>query len=149
MDQPDGAQTDAETATITSESVTVRRSPRYYRFMFAGAAVFAVIALILTFSFPAQPGYDRSQILGFLLLVAVVAGVAVGAVAALVIERATARMGRVLLADRLDVHANPVAADPGEPRRQRQPAPQPAAAEPAGPSEASDIHDPSSNPIDT
>ena len=56
-----------EHGTVTESSVRVKRSPRYARFMIAGAAVFAVIALILTFAFPANPTYDRGAVFGFLL----------------------------------------------------------------------------------
>jgi flagellar biosynthesis protein FliR len=83
---------------VTEDSVTVQRSPRYFRFMLAGAILFAVVALILTFAFPAQPGYDRGQIFGFLLLGGIVLGIAVGAVIALIVGWVTGRRARTVAA---------------------------------------------------
>jgi hypothetical protein len=91
---------------ITTESeVTVRRAPRYGRFMLAGAIFFAIVALILTFTFPAQATYSTGQVFGFLLVAALVVGVAVGAVVAIVVDRITGRRARTVLADRLDVRS--------------------------------------------
>jgi uncharacterized membrane protein len=99
-DQPEPAATETEERT----EVSVRRSPRYFRFMLTGAVVFAVVALILTFAFPSNPTYDRGTVFGFLLAVCAVVGVVVGAVVALLLDRATARRARRVEADRIDVH---------------------------------------------
>ncbi|WP_285115289.1 MFS transporter [Leifsonia sp. fls2-241-R2A-40a] len=89
--------------TVTPAEVSVRRSPRYFRFMITGAVLFGIIALILTFSFPENPTYDRGSVFGFLLAVCATIGVAVGAVVALLLDRATARRARSVQADRIDV----------------------------------------------
>ncbi|MEO6827933.1 MAG: hypothetical protein ABI255_03410 [Microbacteriaceae bacterium] len=105
--EPDPTPSDtAEAATITPESVLVRRSPRYFRFMFAGAVVFAVIALILTVTFPAQQSFSRMQVFGFLLLIGVVVGIAFGSIVALMVERSGRRKGQKVVADRLEVRAS-------------------------------------------
>src|SRR5260370_37058730 len=83
---------------VTEDSVTVQRSPRYFRFMLAGAILFAIVALILPFTSPEQPGYDRGQIFGFLLLGGIVVGIAVGAVVALVVGWVTGRHARTVAA---------------------------------------------------
>ncbi|MEY9852096.1 putative membrane protein [Leifsonia sp. EB41] len=90
-------------ATVTEAEVRVHRSPRYFRFMLTGAIVFAVIALILTFAFPANPTYDRGQVFGFLLAICATIGVAVGALVALLIDRRVSRRARTVQADRIDV----------------------------------------------
>ncbi|MEY9954052.1 hypothetical protein [Leifsonia sp. EB34] len=90
-------------ATVTEAQVRVHRSPRYFRFMLTGAVVFGVIALILTYSFPANPTYDRGQVFGFLLAICATIGVAVGALVALLIDRAVTRRARTVQADRIDV----------------------------------------------
>lgn len=115
-----------ETGTTTSSEVSVSRSPRYARFMLAGVLLFALVALILTFSFPQGHGYDAGQVFGFLLLFGAVAGVALGAVVAIVVDRVASRRARTVIADRIDVRA---AAD-------EQAAPQ----TPADPGEAPDTH---------
>lgn len=86
---------------ITDDVVTVRRAPRYGRFITLGALVGAVVALILTFAFsgqPAQPelepGFDKGQVFGFLLLLCGVIGATLGAVVALVIDRRSVNRAR-------------------------------------------------------
>jgi hypothetical protein len=92
-----------EQATVTEAAVRVQRSPRYFRFMITGAVVFAVIALILTYSFPENPTYDRGAVFGFLLAICATVGVALGALVALLIDRAATRRARTVQADRIDV----------------------------------------------
>lgn len=92
-----------EQATVSEAAVRVHRSPRYFRFMLTGAVVFAVVALVLTFSFPANPTYDRGSVFGFLLAICATIGVALGALVALLIDRAATRRARVVQADRIDV----------------------------------------------
>ena len=89
---------------VTDDVVTVRRAPRYGRFITLGALVGAVVALILTFAFSGQPvdpalalGFDKGQVFGFLLLLCATIGAAVGAVVALVIDRASARRAKSVL----------------------------------------------------
>ena len=86
---------------VTDDVVTVRRAPRYGRFIVLGALVGAVVALILTFAFsgqpadPAlQPGFDKGQVFGFLLLLCGTIGATLGAVVALVIDRSSAKRAR-------------------------------------------------------
>jgi len=92
-----------EQATVTEAAVRVQRSPRYFRFMITGAVVFAVVALILTYSFPENPTYDRGAVFGFLLAICATIGVAIGALVALLIDRAATRRARTVQADRIDV----------------------------------------------
>ncbi|MGH1550564.1 hypothetical protein ACRAWB_15855 [Leifsonia poae] len=102
-DSPAVPEQPEETETVTPAEVRVRRSPRYFRFMITGAVLFAIVALILTFSFPENPTYDRGSVFGFLLAICVTIGVALGAVVALVLDRTTARRARSVQADRIDV----------------------------------------------
>ncbi|WP_022882090.1 hypothetical protein [Gryllotalpicola ginsengisoli] len=82
--------------------VEVRRHPKYWNFMLLGAVVFAIAGLVVTFAMPydAQTAtYSRGTVLGFTLLIAVAAGLALGAVAALVAERVTRRSIRLVEAE--------------------------------------------------
>ncbi|WP_431219112.1 hypothetical protein [Leifsonia xyli] len=119
-DTPDGDEQLEE--TVTPAEVRVRRSPRYFRFMITGAVLFAFVALILTFAFPANPTYDRGSVFGFLLAICVTIGVAIGAVVALLIDRATARRARSVQADRIDVRI-PESPEPPARREASQPEP--------------------------
>lgn len=109
-------------ATVTEAAVRVQRSPRYFRFMITGAVVFAVVALILTYAFPENPTYDRGAVFGFLLAICATVGVALGALVALLIDRAATRRARTVQADRIDVRLpdsetdSPSGSEPGDPR---------------------------------
>ncbi|GIT78945.1 hypothetical protein LLS1_06140 [Leifsonia sp. LS1] len=106
-----------EQASVTEAEVRVHRSPRYFRFMLTGAVLFAIVALVLTFSFPENPTYDRGSVFGFLLAIGVAVGVAVGSVVSLIVDRSTSRRARSVQADRIDVHIpveEPEDAEPGE-----------------------------------
>ncbi|WP_255368972.1 hypothetical protein [Agromyces sp. CF514] len=82
---------------VTSDTVRVRRAPKYGRFMTLGAGLGAVVALVLTLAFtPEQSefvpvGFDGGQVFGFLLLICASIGVALGALVALAFDRALAR----------------------------------------------------------
>lgn len=109
-------------ATVTEAAVRVQRSPRYFRFMITGAVVFAVVALILTYAFPENPTYDRGAVFGFLLAICATVGVALGALVALLIDRAATRRARTVQADRIDVRLpdsetdSSSGSEPGDPR---------------------------------
>lgn len=89
---------------VERDVVTVRRAPRYSRFMTLGALVGAVVALILTVSFPANDEFDQGQVFGFLLLACATIGLALGALVALVIDRATARRAKSVAAEHETIH---------------------------------------------
>jgi hypothetical protein len=103
VERSDATEDQPETeALLYEESVRVRRSPRYWRFMLTGAVVFAIVVFIVTYSLPQGSGYDRNTVFGFMLLVGVAVGITLGAVAALLADRVT-RRGRTVVADRVDV----------------------------------------------
>ncbi|RFA17953.1 hypothetical protein B7R23_14950 [Subtercola boreus] len=87
---------------VGDDTVTIHRSPRYFRFMTAGAIVGLIIALVLTFVFPEPPGFNPAQIFGFLGLLFVVVGVAAGAVVALVIDRASRHGAKTIRVERIE-----------------------------------------------
>lgn len=96
---------------VTSDTVTMRRAPRYGRFITLGALVGAVTALILTFAFSGEPTvegelieFDKGQVFGFLLLICATVGAALGAVVALLIDRTTARRVRSVTVEHESTH---------------------------------------------
>ncbi|WP_148040102.1 MFS transporter [Cryobacterium tepidiphilum] len=97
-EMPVSPETAAEPEPVQTQ-VVVRRSPRYNHFMILGAIVGALVALILTFAFPANPTYDRGQVFGYLLLVGVAIGVGLGALVALILDRIVGRKGTSVIAD--------------------------------------------------
>ncbi|WP_227497095.1 hypothetical protein [Planctomonas psychrotolerans] len=85
--------------------VTIRRSPRYLRFMGVGAILGLVLALILTMTFEAGLDYTRTQIFGFLALLAVVLFGTLGGIVALVLDRVGSRRASTVEAERVNVHS--------------------------------------------
>lgn len=89
---------------VTSDSVTVRRAPRYPAFILAGVAAGILVALVLTFAFPENAEFDRGQVFGFLLLWAGAIGAAVGGVVALLVDRALEKRRREAVAEHEATH---------------------------------------------
>ncbi|WP_210479912.1 hypothetical protein [Naasia sp. SYSU D00948] len=100
-----------------TEQVRVRRSPKIANFLLAGALLGAVVALVLTFAFPENSEYPPTQVLGFLLVLGIVLGGALGGVVALILDRASQRRIREVGAVREVTVAPPAdpAPDAGEP----------------------------------
>ncbi|RFA10582.1 hypothetical protein B7R54_16245 [Subtercola boreus] len=91
---------DGVTSVTSTDTVTIHRSPRYYRFMIAGGVAGVIVALVLTFAFPEPPGFNPAQIFGFLGILFVIVGVVVGSVVALVIDRVSRRNARTIDVER-------------------------------------------------
>ena len=68
------------------ERVRVRRAPKFSVFLLAGAALGIIVALILTFAFSGTDSispntgliYTQGQVFGFLALICITVGVALG-----------------------------------------------------------------------
>lgn len=81
------------------ESARVRRSPKFAVFLGLGAAFGLLAALILTFAFGGTADqspntgleYSQVQVFGFVALICVPIGLAVGIVVALILDRVLAR----------------------------------------------------------
>ncbi len=89
------------------ETVRVRRAPKYGVFLLLGAALGVVVAMILTLSFSgsaqASPNtgveYTSLQVFGFVTLVCVPIGIALGGAVALVLDRTVGRRTREVRVD--------------------------------------------------
>jgi len=94
------------------EMVRVRRAPKFSVFLLLGAALGVVVALILTFAFQGtvekSPNtglvYTQGQVFGFLLLICITVGVALGGIVALVLDRRSSRRARDVTIDHESVH---------------------------------------------
>jgi ATP/ADP translocase len=73
--------------SVTSETVTVRRSPRYLRFFILGLIVGVIAALVLTVVFPIDAQYTVLQVFGFMLLITLSLGGALGLIVAIILDR--------------------------------------------------------------
>ncbi|MGP3533398.1 potassium transporter Trk [Microbacterium sp. RD1] len=89
------------------ETVRVRRAPKYGVFLAFGAVLGVVVAGILTLAFSGSAGaspntgmeYSTLQVFGFVTLLCVPVGVALGGVVALVFERTVGRRTREVRVD--------------------------------------------------
>ncbi|PJJ65491.1 hypothetical protein [Compostimonas suwonensis] len=89
---------------VTAGRVIVRRSPRYFRFMALGAIVGVILAIVFTVAFPDNAQFTATQVFGFLLLVFLVVGVALGSLAAILANRIVSRGQHEVDAERTIVH---------------------------------------------
>ena len=99
--------TDEPPATIFEDTVLVRRAPRYPRFLILGAGLGVVAAFVGTLLFPIDPGVGFGPLFGYLLVIAVPLGAALGACAAIAIDASATRRARTIGAERLRVDAAP------------------------------------------
>lgn len=93
------------------QRVRVRRAPKIPVFLVLGAALGIFVAMILTFAFdgsanPAPNGavYSSGQVFGFLALICGAAGLALGGVVALILDRTVGRRSREVTVDHETVH---------------------------------------------
>ena len=159
------SSTPDETDAANETEVRIRRAPKYPAFMIVGGGIGAIVTFILTALFPVDPKVGFGALFGYFALYGVTAGVLVGAVLALLFDRALLRRARPATVvteltdpelaeeERLqeerwaaeDAAADAAAAAAAGPAAPPAPAPAPAApAQPAAPAAPADA-----NPEDT
>ena len=93
-------------STVETE-VTMRRIPRYSRFLILGAGLGAVATFILTASFPSDPKVGFGALFGYFLIFGVPAGVVIGAVIAIALDTGLKRRARNVMAEHTTVDPLP------------------------------------------
>lgn len=96
------------------ETVRVRRAPKFSVFLLVGAGLGLLAAMILTFAFDgtdyASPNtglvYSSGQVFGFLALICVPVGLALGAVVALILDRRSRSRTHDVTVDHETVHTD-------------------------------------------
>ena len=83
-----------------TDEVRIRRAPKIPAFMIAGGAVGAIASLILTSLFPVDPAVGFGPLVAYVSLFGITAGVLVGALIALLADRASTRRARTIVAER-------------------------------------------------
>ena len=81
--------------------VTIRRAPKISVFLILGGALGAIATLILTMLQPADPNVGYPALFGYFLLYGLPAGVALGAVVALILDRISRSRARTAIAERV------------------------------------------------
>ncbi|MDQ0867095.1 hypothetical protein [Arthrobacter globiformis] len=74
--------------------ITVRRAPKYVPFLILGGLVGFAAAAVIAYALPGDASYDRGAVYGFFMVPCTAAGVILGAIAALVLDRASVRRAR-------------------------------------------------------
>jgi hypothetical protein len=99
---------DEQPQSVSEGEVRIRRAPRYATFIILGGALGAIVTLILTMSQPADPNVGYGALLGYFLLYGIPAGVALGAVVALILDGVSRRRARTVKAEHTVVDAPPI-----------------------------------------
>jgi hypothetical protein len=71
----------------TSSDVRIRRAPKFPTFLILGGGVGAIVSFILTALFPVDPSVGFGALFGYFALYGVTAGVLIGALIAIVLDR--------------------------------------------------------------
>jgi gas vesicle protein len=80
--------------------VKVRRAPKFGAFLAVGGVVGALVTLVVTSQFPVDPSVGFIALFGYLCLFGVPAGVALGGLIALILDRRSSKRAREVVAER-------------------------------------------------
>ena len=85
--------------------VRIRRAPKFSVFLVIGALVGIFVSLVLTASFPIDPGVGFAATFGYFAIYGFVGGLLVGSIVALIFDRALGRRAKTVevTVDRLQV----------------------------------------------
>lgn len=92
---PAGVERD-ERVEVEVQELSIRRAPKIGVFLVVGAALGALVTLILTSLFPADPNIGFAASYGYFLIYGIPAGVLVAALVALVVDRRSKRRTRTV-----------------------------------------------------
>lgn len=109
-EQPHGAgpaNVDPPGAATSTGRVTVRRAPRYPRFIILGAGLGAIVAFVSTAILPVDPAVGFGALFGYFALFGVSLGAALGGLIAIVLDSVASRSASELAAERTVVDATP------------------------------------------
>ena len=98
-----------DSGTTTQTDARIRRAPKYPAFIIVGGGIGAIVTFILTRAFPADPNVGFAALFGYFALYGVTAGVVIGALAALILDRVLLRRSKPAVVELTTVDA---AADP-------------------------------------
>jgi len=101
--------TDPEDRATTAETqARIRRAPKYPAFMIVGGGLGAIGTFIATMLFEPDPAVGYGPLLGYFALYGVTAGVVLGALLALLVDRISLRRAKETTLERTTVEAAPV-----------------------------------------
>lgn len=94
QETPGTSGNNPEPVPAERREVTVRRAPRYVPFLILGALLGVAVAAFIAFGLSGDQRYDPGSVFGFFLILCGLGGAALGAVAALVLDRRSFRRAR-------------------------------------------------------
>jgi hypothetical protein len=94
------ASAPATSAPASTDEVRIRRAPKLSAFMIVGGGLGAIVTFVLTNLFPVDPQVGFAALFGYFALYGVTAGVLVGALIALVIDRVGLSRARSVTVER-------------------------------------------------
>ena len=98
-----------------TREITVRRAPKYLPFLLAGGVLGAVVAFAVGYTGTVPDGYTRESAFGYFLVLFAAAGVLLGGVTVLVLDRISlARSRRAIVEEVPDEPEAPGTTDDGE-----------------------------------
>ena len=101
--------TDPEDRATTSETkARIRRAPKYPAFIIVGGGLGAIATFIATMFFEPDPAVGYGPLLGYFALYGVTAGVVLGALLALLVDRISLRRAKETTLELTTVEAAPV-----------------------------------------
>ncbi|CAN5315945.1 hypothetical protein BH09ACT1_BH09ACT1_00420 [soil metagenome] len=109
---PEPAEPDGTSARIESADVRIRRAPKIPVFLVLGGVVGAVVTLIVTALFPADPSVGFAALYGYFVLYGIPIGVVLGAIVAFGFDRASERRAANVTAELTTVDPLPEAVLP-------------------------------------
>jgi hypothetical protein len=104
---PEPAASDGPAARIESANVRIRRAPKIPVFLVLGGVLGAVLTLIVTALFPADPSVGFAALYGYFVLYGVPLGVVLGALVAFGFDRASERRAASVTAELTTVDPMP------------------------------------------
>jgi hypothetical protein len=87
--------------------ITVRRAPKYVPFLILGALVGVAFAAFLAYGLPGDESWDPNSIFGFFLTLCAAGGAALGAIAALILDRLSIRRAEHAVVEAVPGEENP------------------------------------------
>ena len=105
VDPEPAAAVPAETTVETA--VSIRRVPKYPRFIILGGGLGAIVTFILTASFPSDPTIGFGALFGYFLIFGVPVGIVLGGLLAIGLDLAWRRRAREAVAAHTTVDALP------------------------------------------
>jgi hypothetical protein len=104
---PNDQQAVEPPGTIAPTEVRIRRAPKYATFLMLGAGVGVLVTFVVTALFPADPSVGFGPLFGFFAIYGIPAGVALGALVAIVLDRSSSRRARSIVMEHTTVDTLP------------------------------------------